>query len=58
MRPDFSIRHTIDQIADQQKLQLPSSIEAGSVVTTLGMAKSGLGLAVLPEYVNPDGVGA
>lgn len=53
MRPDFSIRRTIDRIAAQQKLHLPASIETGSVAATLGMVKAGLGLAVLPGYVIP-----
>jgi len=53
MRTDFSIRRTIDRIATRHKLHLPASIETGSVAATLGMVKSGLGLAVLPGYVTP-----
>jgi DNA-binding transcriptional LysR family regulator len=53
MRPDFSIRQTIDRIAVQQKLHVPTSIETGSVAATLGMVKAGLGIAVLPGYTIP-----
>jgi DNA-binding transcriptional LysR family regulator len=51
MRPDFSIRRTIDRIAAQQRLHLPTRIETGTVAATLGMVQAGLGLAVLPGYV-------
>ncbi|HMN82533.1 MAG TPA: LysR substrate-binding domain-containing protein [Burkholderiaceae bacterium] len=53
MRSDFSIRRTLDRIAEQQSLELPASIETGSVAATLGMVKAGLGLAILPGYVAP-----
>lgn len=53
IRSDFSIRRTIDRIATQHKLHLPTSIETGSVAATLGMVKAGLGLAILPGYVIP-----
>jgi DNA-binding transcriptional LysR family regulator len=47
----FSVRCTVDRIYEAQGLQPVSMIEAGSVVSVLGLVKSGLGVAVLPGYI-------
>jgi DNA-binding transcriptional LysR family regulator len=49
----FSVRRTVDRVCEEQGLDVVSVVEAGSVLTLLGLVKAGLGLAVLPGYVVP-----
>lgn len=51
MHPVFSVRRTIDRVYQQKGLTYRSVVEAGSVLTVLGLVKAGLGVAVLPGYI-------
>jgi DNA-binding transcriptional LysR family regulator len=47
----FNARRTVDRVYAQKGLHVMSVVETGSVLSLLGLVKSGLGLAVLPGYI-------
>lgn len=51
MHPSFSTRRTVDRVYAMKGLTYRSAIEVGTVLSVLGMVKSGMGVAVLPGYV-------
>lgn len=51
LHPAFSVRRTIDRVYQQKGLSYTSVIEAGTVLSVLGLLKAGLGVAVLPGYI-------
>ncbi|TDF64514.1 LysR family transcriptional regulator [Cupriavidus sp. L7L] len=51
MHPSFSTRWTMDQIYAEKGLSYRSVIEAGTVLSVIGLVKSGLGVTILPGYV-------
>lgn len=51
LHPVFSVRRTIDRVYRQKGLGYTSTVEAGTVLSVLGLVKAGLGVAVLPGYI-------
>jgi len=47
----FSVRRTVDGIYARKGLGIASVIEVGSVLSVLGLVRAGLGVAVLPGYI-------
>jgi DNA-binding transcriptional LysR family regulator len=47
----FSVRSTVDGIHARKGLDVASVIEAGSVLSVLALVQAGLGVAVLPGYI-------
>ncbi len=51
MHPSFSTRRTVDRIYAEKGLAYRSAIEVGTVLSVIGLVKSGIGVGILPGYV-------
>ncbi|PLP99556.1 LysR family transcriptional regulator [Cupriavidus pauculus] len=51
LHPTFSTRRTIDRVFAGRHLTYTSAMEVGTVLSAIGFAKAGVGVAVLPGYV-------
>jgi DNA-binding transcriptional LysR family regulator len=51
MHSSFSTRRTVDRVYAEKRLAYRSAIEVGTVLSVIGLAKSGIGVAILPGYV-------
>jgi DNA-binding transcriptional LysR family regulator len=51
LRSVYSVRRTIDEIVRLNNLVFPSVIETGTLISTLGLVRAGLGIAIIPGYI-------
>jgi len=50
LRSVYSVRRTIDRILNAHGVGLPSTIQAGTLSSALGLVRAGLGVTLVPSY--------